>query len=503
MTAPFLDLRSYLAWMEAAGRLRRVRQPVRKEDELACIARWALESGAEADPCALLFDNVVGHAAPVAVHLFTDVGLYAAALGVSRAGLWPRWSEAMRAPRPPEVVREAPVLECTQSTPDLSQLPIPTWTPGRDAGPYIPSGIVITKDPATGIHNVATYRLQVHDSRTLGIFFGSRLQHAARHHAMWGERGEDTPVAIAIGAAPAVAFGAAAKTAYGVDEMAVAGGLAGAPLPVVRGRTVDLLVPATAEYVLEGRIQRGALRSEGPFGEALGYMNDAAPAPVIHLTALHHRRDPIFHGYVQQLPPSDGHMLMEMGVLGPLWYYLTEKLAARGILDMAIVPGSAGVAALAVQLARSAARDAGALGRALTRLNFGQKFIYFVDEDIDVRDAQTLNWALSSRVDPSRDVTLIDDTTTFQLDPAVMRRAEAAGTPLGGAPYKCSLCIVDATLKCDVPETSLPGAAVMEATARRWPELGLPPLRPRPRLTRLLETHSESALWRRLADAAD
>lgn len=493
-----LDLRSHLACLESTGRLQRVRCAVRLEDELACLARWAIEGAAASERYAILFENVVGHTIPVAVHLFADHALYAAAIGVSSDRVWTRWSEAMRRPRPVSVLADGPVFECTHDEPDLSRLPIPVWTPGRDAGPYIPSGLVITKDPETGVQNLATYRLQVHDNKTLGIFFGSHLQHAARHHAMWSKRGEDTPVAIAIGAAPAIAFGAAAKTAYGIDELTIAGGLAEADIPVVRAQTVDLNVPATAEFLLEGRIERETLRPEGPFGEALGYMNDAAPAPVIRLSAIHHRRAPIFHGYVQQLPPSDGHIVMEMGVLGPLWYYLTEKLGVRGITDMAIVPGSAGVSALAVQLARSAVGEAAAIGRALARLNFGQKFIYFVDEDIDVRDPETLNWAISSRVDPSRDITLVDDTTTFQLDPAVMHRAAAGGRQLAAAPYRCSLCIVDATIKCDVPETSLPGAGRMTAIRKRWPETGLPSLRDRERLLRLLRTHSEADLWHRM-----
>jgi len=497
LSAPFHDLRSYLAWLEADGGLRRVPCEVDKDEELACLARWAMECTPAAEQYGMLFENVRGHDAPVALHLFATHDRYAAALGVQREGMLARWSCAMREPLAPQVVADAPAYERVSLEPDLSRLPIPVWTPGRDAGPYIPSAVVITKHPQTGVQNCGTYRIQVHDRATLGVFFGSRLQHGARHHALWTKARQPTPVALAIGVAPAIAFAAAAKTAYGIDEMGIAGALMGAAAAVVGGKTVDLLVPATAEIVIEGVIDPTEMRPEGPFGEALGHMYDAAPAPVIRVTAICHRERPIFHGYVQQLPPSDGHIVMEMGVLGPLWHYLTDKLGLTEITDLAIAPGSAGVAALVVQLAPSAASRAASIGRTLAKLNFGQKVVYLVDDDVDVRDAETINWALSARVDPARDIALFDKTATFQPDPAVLRRAATDGRALAGAPYECSLCVVDATVKCDVPEVALPGAARMQAARDRWHETGLPPLRPRPRLSRLLARHSESDLWRR------
>ncbi len=491
MSGPFTSLRDYLSHLESAGRLRRVTCPVDKDRELACLARWAMECTPEAQQYALSFDNVVGYRTPVVVNLYATHAMYAAALSTTTEGLLEHWSQALADPRPPVVVEDAPVHEVIETDPDLTTLPHPVWTPGRDAGPYVPSAAVITKDPETGIQNLATYRVQVHDARHAGVFFGSRLQHGAMHHARWTKRNEPTPIALAVGVAPAINFAAAAKTAYGVDEMTLAGGLAGVEMEVVRARTVDLLVPARAEVVIEGVIPPGAERMEGPFGEALGYMNDAAPAPVMQITAICHRRDPVLHGYVQQLPPSDGHVVMEMGVLGPLWYYLTRKLKLKGVRDLAIVPGSAGVASLIVQIDPAHAASAASIGRVLAKLNFGQKAIYLVDDDVDIRDPQTINWALSARVDPCRDITLIDDVTTFQLDPAVMHRAQTDRLDISEAPYKSSMLVVDATVKCGVPEISLPDASLMRDALARWDETNLPPIRPRPRIERLLATHSE------------
>jgi UbiD family decarboxylase len=283
-----------------------------------------------------------------------------------------------------------------------------------------------------------------------------------------------------------------------VDELEIAGGLAGVSLEVVVGKTIDLLVPARAEYVIEGWVSPGAQMMEGPFGEALGYMNLAAPAPVVDITAICHRRAPVHHGYMQPSPPSDGHIVMEMGVLGPLWYYLTQKLRLQGVRDLAIARGSAGLAILVVQLDRFHAHNAVTIGRTLAKINFGQKFIYLVDEDIDIRDQETLNWTLSSRVDPERDIQFISNISTFQYDPSILARAAADGKEVGAPPYQSSMAVVDATVKCTVPEISLPGRSLMQKVLDGWAETGLPPITPRKRIERLLATHSEKDLEFRL-----
>lgn len=493
---PHRDLRAYLARLEALGRLRRVAAAVDVERELACIARWAVESTCEHEQYAILFERPAGFDMPVCVNLYTTHEMAALALGVPPAQLYAHWSAALASPIPPRVVEHAAVHEqvCAGAEACLTRLPAPVWTPGRDTARYFSAAAVITVDPETGIQNVGTYRAQLHDDRHIGVFFGSRHQHGAMHYARWCARHQAMPVALVIGSAPAMNFAAAAKTAYGVDELTIAGGLLREPLDVVRCRTSDLLVPADAECVIEATIEPGAVREEGPFGEALGYMNPSAPAPVAKVTAICTRRDAIHHGYIQQLPPTDGHRVMELGVLGPLWHYLTKRLGVRGVRDLAIAPGSAAVASLAVQLDAEGARSAASIGRALAKLNFGQKFIYLVDADVDIRDAETLNWAISTRVDPVRDVTLVDGIQTWQLDPSVMRRAECDGLALDAAPYASSIAVVDATLKCRVPAISLPPAEAMHRVRAEWSRYGLPPLTPRPRLETLLWAHAAPGL---------
>ena len=494
--APFRDLGSYLAHLEQLGKLRRISKSVEKDWELACLARWALESTPEQDSYALLFENVRNQSTPVAVNLFSTPTMYGAALGVAPEDLLQAWADALDHQHKPLEVANGPVCEVihTGSNINLLNLPAPVWTPGRDGGAYLSAASVITKDPDSGIQNVGIYRMQVHDETHAGLSFAGKLQHGAIHHSKYSKRKQPMPVVAVIGAPPVVSFAAAAKTAYGVDEMDIAGGLAGAPVEVVRGRTVDLLVPAHAECVIEGFLRPGAERTEGPFGEVLGYVNESSPRPVVDITAIYHRSKPIHHGYVQQMPPSDGHLVMEMGFLGPLWHYITRKLGMKGISNLAIARGSASLAILIAQIEKVHVAESAEIGRALAKFNLGQKFIYLVDEDIDVRDQETINWALSSRVDPERDIEIIKDFPTFQYDPSTLARAAKDGNELKSPPYPSSIAIVNPTVKCEVPEISLPGRSVMYQALNNWSATGLPAITPRPRLERLLKTHDDPAL---------
>ncbi len=488
-TAPFIDLPSYLRFLENTGRLRRVAAEVDKNWEVACVARWALESTPAENAYAILFENVKNHDTPIALNLYHPRTTYADALGVAPDRLLARWASALAEPQDPVPVDDGPIHDVVMDgdSASLGALPAPVWTPGRDAGPYLSAACVITKDPDSGVQNMGTYRVQIHDDKRAGLFFGSEAQHGAIHYKKYCERGESMPVAIVVGGPPAMSFAAAAKTAYGIDEITIAGGLMGVGVETVAGKTVDLQVPAHAELSIEGWVSPADREAEGPFGEALGYMEAGGPAPVVEVSAICHRSSPVHHGYVQQLPPSDGHVVMEMGLLGPLWYYLSSQLRLDGIRDLAVVPGSAGVTSLVVQLDRSSAAGVAGVGLALTKFGFGQKYIFLVDDDIDIHDAETVNWAVSSRVDPARDITIIDDTKTFQVDPSVLSRAGGGGEELGAPPYRSSMAVIDATLKGPPPDTALPSADVMRQALDRWEELGLPPIRPRRRIEKLLD----------------
>ncbi len=491
-----LELRHFVEDLASLGWLREVEKPVDKEWEIACIGRWALEASGEDDAYAIRFRRVVGSEIPVVLGLFGSRRHIARSLGVEPGGIWPRWSEALAAPRDPQRVERGPVKDVILrgADADVTRLPIPVWTPGRDRAAYLSSACVVTVDQGGGAPNLGTYRIEVQGPRRLGLFFGSEKQHGAMHLKTHEERGQAMPIALVLGPAPAVCYAAAAKLRYGVDEMTVAGGLARRAIPVVRCETSDLFVPAHAEIVIEGTVAPGERALEGPFGEALGYMEGVAPAPVIDVQCITHRAAPLFHGLIQQVPPSEGHLLMEMGLGGSLWHYLKDQQKVEGLVDLAIVPGAAGVSIACASVRRGDRGAAQAVLRVMKLLNWGQKLVIVVDDDIDVRDPRSILWALSSRVDFEKDSSVQTRVPLFQRDPAAFERARNAPAEDARNLALGSKLVIDATIKADCMAASLPARALMGRARAAWAETGLPPLAQTSRLERLLDHHGEGGV---------
>lgn len=481
----FPTLLSFLSSLENSGELKRVTAPVDKDEELACIARLALHSSTCNNPPALLFENIKGHHIPVVVGLYESRKRYATALKCNPEQILDHWAGAIASPLP---VREDAdgavkknIFKGTEAS--LLNIPIPVWTPGRDAGPYIPSASVITSDPETGIQNMAVYRIQIQSATEFTVGFGSSNQHGAIHFDKWKKLGQKMPVALVIGGPPVVQFAAPAKTAYGVDELTIAGALQNESIPVVKCETVPLLVPAEADIVIEGYLDLNQTMEEGPFGEALGYMCEIGRAPRAVMTAICMRDKPVFHGYIQQVPPSEGHLIWEMGILGPLLHYLKTRLRLSVIKDMAVLPGSAGVSSLIIQVAESDPLEIRRLFSVISKIHFGQKLIAIVDEDIDIHDPVAVIFALTTRCNLQKDLQIDQSGQVYQPDPSVY--AMTAGLP-GPPPYPFPVAVLDARVKCKIPPLSLPPGEKMEKVRRRWNEFGLAPLKDRDRISKLL-----------------
>ena len=195
----------------------------------------------------------------------------------------------------------------------LAALPIPISTPGFDAGPYLTATCVITRDPDTGIQNIGTYR---GPSQSADPARHDDARQSARrriqHWQKYRDRGEQMPVAIVVGCPPVVAFQGPQKLPLGVDEITVAGGLAGVPINVVRARTVDLMVPAEAELVIEGLADPDYLEPEGPFGESHGYVALEEYNLVVEVTAITRRRDAVITSIISQVTPSESSVVKRL-----------------------------------------------------------------------------------------------------------------------------------------------------------------------------------------------
>lgn len=465
----YRNIREFLDRLEAAGRLRRITRPVDHTWEVACLARWMLQGLPEEERFGLLFENVTGFDIPVMTAVLgASRWNYAIALETTPDGIHEKWVNALLHPIAPRVVAESPARQVVAAGADvdLSVIPIPTWTPGKDVGPYI-TATVITKDLDTGLGNAATYRCMVasHTQVAINLTPG---RHGHLNYLSWARQGRPAPFAIVVGAEPVVHLAAVCNVAYGTDELMIAGGLKGEPVDVVRGRTGDLLVPANCEFILEGEILPDATAPEGSFGEFAGYMSGVGPKPLATITAIGRRRDAIYYGYISQMPPSESTMIQSQSNEGLILKMLRHDHGETTVKDVAIDLTYGGVLAhCIVAMAPRYPQHAKRVGRLVAEKTL-LKRVTVVDEDVDIRDPFHLDWALNSRYNPARDTILIDNVTTgIILDPSVRT---VDGKPVESG----SKVVIDATEKTGASDISLPPRELMLKAKEVWDSLGLP-----------------------------
>ena len=304
-----------------------------------------------------------------------------------------------------EVVREG-------AEADLSRLPIPTHFE-QDAGPYITAGMLAARDPDTGVGNLAYVRLQVTGPRRLGASLHSR-QHTWDYLRRAEKRGQDLPVAIVIGAHPAVMLAGAAKMGIGEDEYDLAGALLGQPLQVVRGCTVDVMVPATAEIVIEGKLLANVHETEGPFGEYTGYVTGRSTHNVVEVSAITMRRDAIF---VDVIPGNSAEHLILGRAAKEAWVHKRMAEALPFFVDFHY-PSSGTHFHCFVRIDKSAEGQAQQAAQLVVGLDHYIKLAVVVDKDVDPSDEAAVMWALATRMQADRDVTVLTHCMCNKLDPS-------------------------------------------------------------------------------------
>jgi 2,5-furandicarboxylate decarboxylase 1 len=392
--------RSALARMAEQGRLLAYTAAVDPHLEAAAIMK-KLDGGP-----ALLFAQVDGHAMPVIGNLLSCQANCEAAFGVDFNGIRSFVGRALGQPLPPVVVEKAPVQQHVVTRDiDLGRLLPALHHTAADAGRFVTAGIVIVRDPETGVYNASYHRLQLVGGARTGVKldYGRHLR-AAFERAK--RRGEPLPVAVCIGADLALHYTAAtmgSQMPEHADEIAVAGGLAGRPLPVVKAVSQDLLVPAETEIVLEGRMLPDATVSEGPFGEFVGYLSPADAAPVFEVTAVTHRDKPIYHainGYGRETIMLRKYVL-EASLLKVL------QAAVPIVTDADMSAGGLHRFHAVVQVRKATPQHDG-LQRNAIFAAFGAlkdlDLVIVVDEDIDIRDPHDVEYALATRMEASRDL---------------------------------------------------------------------------------------------------
>jgi 4-hydroxy-3-polyprenylbenzoate decarboxylase len=284
-------------------------------------------------------------------------------------------------------------------------------------------------------------------------------------------RGEPLPCAVVVGCPPVISYASVQKMPESLDELAVAGALAGGPINVVRAKTVDLLVPAEAEIVIEGLINTELLEPEAPFGESHGYVNLQEYNAFMEVTAITRRKNPILTSFISQVTPSESSVIRKVAMEPLYLHHLKTVLAIRGIKRVAMhEPLTSLYAVIAIQLERGAPETEvwRALHGASALHRFAGKWIIAVDEDIDPENADAVFWAMSYRCQPQHDLHVLP-----HKDPGHGPR----GPHDGG---ETAAVLINAMLKGTYAPVALPKREFMEQARALWERLGLPPLTPQP-----------------------
>ena len=396
------SFRTALRRLDTAGRL--VNQPLALQDEVAGVMK-ALDGGP-----ALLFENAGGHEMTVLGNFLSGDENCRTALGLDRDGMRSVMQRALDEPIEPVHTSGGPAQEIVLDAADIDlgrQLPVLRHTPD-DSGRFITAGVILVRDPATGVHNASFHRLQLLGERHTGLKldYGRHLRFACERAA---ERGESLPIAVCLGTDVALTYAGAymgSQMPPDADERAAAGGLRGAPLELIDCVSVPLAVPAETEIVLEGVIHPDRMVHEGPFAEFVGYLSDSGPSPVFEVTAMTMRRDPVYHaisGAGRETIILRKHVL-EAGALRAV------RRAVPIVTDVELTAGGLYRFHLVVQVAKRSSRDEGFQRNAMLAAFAALKDldqVIVVDDDIDITDPHDVEYAVATRVEASRDITLL------------------------------------------------------------------------------------------------
>ena len=485
-TRGYPDLHAHLDALKAQGLLLTIDEPIDKDAELHALVRWQFVGGIEeGERRAFLFTNVVDgrgrkFAMPVVVGaIAANRAIYSIGMGVPVAEIQAKWDHALAHPMRPRIVTEAAchdvVIEGAALQGEgngLDMLPIPVSTPGFDSAPTLTATNVITRDPDTGVQNMGTYRAALKAPDRLVVRMATRVGGAGgyQHYLKHQKRGDKTmPCAIVLGCPPYVAFMGPQKLPLDVDEFDVAGGLAGAPINVVKARTVDLMVPAEAEIVIEGFIDTEYVEPEAPFGESHGHVALEEYNMPMRVTAITHRKNAVIPSYISQVAPSESSVIKRVAYEPLFLAHLRATLGIRGVKRVSLHEPLTGLLRVTlITMEKDTPRTE--IWRALNGAAFFKgdcgKICIAVNDDIDPDNANALLWAMAYRMNPVEDVRTLP------------HRGQGHGPKRESEHEEDSTLLMDATMKGDMPPLALPTQEYMERAKKIWERLGLPALRP-------------------------
>lgn len=362
----------------------------------------------------IVLENVKGAKMPVVCNLFGSRERIARIIGCAEEDFYMHWHDRVARMIPPVMVQHAPVQEIvqTQGDIDLESLPISKHF-DTDAGRYISSGIVVAKDPDTGIYNLSYHRMQLKERGRFGISLHSR-GHLWDYFRRAKEKGQDLEIAVIVGCHPAVYLAASSKIGIAEDEYQLAGALMGEPLELTPCKTVGLAVPASAEIVFEGKILASEFEDEGPFGEYTGYSTSRSTRNIMEVTAVTRREKCVFMDLVPGY--SSEHLLLGgMAKQAENLYLMKDRCP---YVKNIYLPKSGTHFHAYIQLQKTAEGQPRQAMTLLAGLDQYIKFIVAVDEDIDIYDEEQVLWAMATRMQPDEDVMVLPKLLCNVLDPS-------------------------------------------------------------------------------------
>ena len=481
---PIQDLREWLARVEDIGELIHVKQSVDWNEEMSAISYLVAKQNPSP---AILFENARGYEnSPIGARLLWNIlgpSLKRIALTLeespdtSNLDLIRKVKDKLKQRIPPREISpsQAPIYETSKTGADidLSQLPIPKHWP-KDGGRYAGTAdAVITRDPDSGYLNIGTYRMMLQGNNQVGLYL-SPGKDARLHIARAWQKGDSIQVAAAWGIDPLFMVIGSQTFAKNVSEYEYAGGVKGQPIPVVRGKTTDLLLPANAELVIEGVIRPQSVKKEGPFGEFPGYYGrPEAGCPLVDVTAMHYRSKPILtSALMADYPSNEQSGFFSIIRSARIWDDI-DKLGVPGVQGVYAHPAGAGgfgmtVISLEQRYAGHAAQTL-ALAAQVPGGAYYTKWIVAVDEDVDPTDMNQVIWAMSSRCNPIDDIDILRNTWSTWLDPTQ--------NPPEKRPYGSKALINACKEHRYLPVFSrrtVLRKEVYDKVASRWKKLGLP-----------------------------
>ena len=483
------DLHEHLELLDKKGLLLRITREINKDTELHPLVRWQYRGGiAEENRKAFFFENVTDTKGtkfemPVVVGaLAGNPEIYCTGVGCKPEDLGEIWRKAFEAPIGCLMLDKGPVQDVVITGAELEKegngtdrFPVPISTPGFDNAPYTTCSHWISKDIETGIPNMGNYRGQLKGRRKVGVFPSGLGQDIMVHWEKCKAKGVPLEVALVIGAPPVVSYASVQKIPYGVDEMTVAGALAGEPIRIVKCKTVDIEVPAEAEIVIEGKISTEYLEPEGPFGESHGYMHPRQYNPFMEVTGITHKKNAIFVSWISQVTPSESSVVKKVGYEPMFLNHLKNTCRIKTVNRVVLHEPLTNLRKLLViQMDKPKEPEVWrALFSAATFHQGVGKILVAVDMDIDPENMDAVMWAMCYRMKPHLDVQIVEGFEKGHAPPFDLEHVASLHDPADD-----SAMLINAILKEPYPPISLPKKEYMENAKRIWEELGLPKLIP-------------------------